>query len=104
MYIADLTCGPIAQWSEYSHDLRGILGSESQSGPVLFHPLRYLLAQYRSVLGLRETKELSRRFRRFDEIVTGLPYDSIAQWSEYSQGDIGFSSGRVMLSFLPSDM
>ena len=111
-------CGPIAQWSEYSHGLREVLGSSpvgpcAFSSPVTFGGSVWVLARAASSKGTVSSvpawfrADSGTNLIKQGEIVTGRPCGPIAQWSEYSHGlreVLGSSPGRAMCFFLPCDI
>ena len=64
------SCGSVAQWSECSHGLRGVLGSSPGRAMCISSPVTFC-GQCGSVLGLRATKGFSRRFRHDSEQIRG---------------------------------
>ena len=110
--VTDRPCGSVAQWSECSHGLRGVLGSSSVQAMCFFSSV-WVLA--RAASSKRTVSSVPAWFRadsgtnliKQGKIVTGRPCGSVAQWSECSHGMrevLGSSSGRAVCFFLPCDI
>ena len=111
-------CGPIAQWSEYSHSLWGVLGSSLGRAVCFFLAYDILWpvwvrAQAASSKGTVSSvlawfwADSRMNLIKQGEIDTSRPCGSVAQWSECShsmQEVLGSSPGRAMCFFLPCDM
>ena len=118
MCVTDRPCGSVAQWSECSHGLREVLGSNpvgpcTFSSPVTFGGSAWVRVRAASSIGT--VSSVSAWFRadsgtnliKQAETVTGRPCGSVAQWSECSHGlrEVLVSSpGRALCFFLPCDM
>ena len=64
-------CGSVAQWSDYLHGMREVLGSSPGRTVCIFFPCDIWWPVWGSVLGLRAEKGLSRRFRQGSEQIRG---------------------------------
>ena len=112
MYVTGLPCGPIGQLLEYSHSLRGVLGSSPCqvmcfSSPLTFGGQVWVRARAASSKGtlslVQACFRADSRTNLFKQgggrIVTGLLCGRIAKWSEYSRGlreVLGSSPGQFM--------
>ena len=111
-------CGPITQWSEYSHSLRGVLCSSPVPAVCFFLPCDiwwpvWVCAQAASSKGTVSSvlawfwPDSGMNLIKQGEIDTGQPCGLVAQWSECShsmQEVLGSSRGRAMCFFLLCDM
>ena len=109
-HVTGILCGPIAQWSEYSHGLRGVLGSSPGRVMYCFLPCDSWWLSVGPCSGCEQQRDclvgsgmapssLGDESIQAGELVTGLLCGPIAQWSEYShglRGVLGSSPGRVM--------